>query len=434
MNANRLYIVCIVALFLSFAAVFVFLPRSKYSELEKRDLAEFPAYSAQKLAKGEFTKDISTWFSDTEPYRDKLMTFSMFIKDKLKLKTGSDNITFHAADDEEEAAPVEEENGEIGEYTNNITANAKAKIAHKGIIVVGSGDDVRALMAYGGGPDAALGYAKVVNEFHHALGDGVNVYAMIIPTAVEFYCPDQMKSRIKEQRLTIQNCYAKLEDGVKGVDAYTSLSQHVDEPIYLRTDHHWAPLGGYYAAQKFAQVAGVPFADLSRYDRHVVKGYVGSMFAYSKDIAVKNAPEDFVYYTPRDLNYTTTYTQYRLDKSYNVIGENAPVQGQYFLHYPDGSGGAYCTFMGGDNKIVKVQTGLHTGRRVAILKDSFGNTVPGYLFFSFDEVHVIDFRYFTPNFKDYVRENHITDVLFANNSFSVCSPSTWQAYRQFLKN
>ncbi|MBR1732421.1 MAG: hypothetical protein IJ729_01575, partial [Alloprevotella sp.] len=62
-------------------------------------------------------------------------------------------------------------------------------------------------------------------------------------------------------------------------------------------------------------------------------------------------------------------------------------------------------------------------RRLIIIKDSFGNALPAHLFHSFEEVHVVDFRYFTKNMVRYVRENGITDVLFACNIFNVCSPS-----------
>ena len=74
---------------------------------------------------------------------------------------------------------------------------------------------------------------------------------------------------------------------------------------------------------------------------------------------------------------------------------------------------AYCTFMGGDSKIVKVETNAGTGRKLVILKDSFGNALPPFLFASFDEIHVVDMRYFTHNMVEYVNENGITDILFA---------------------
>ena len=241
-----------------------------------------------------------------------------------------------------------------------------------------------------------------------------------------------MRNRTNPQRPTIDNVIRHLSPNVKPVDIYETLGEHAEEDIYLRTDHHWAPLGAYYAAQKFAQVAGVPFRDLSSYDRKVVHGYVGSMYGYSKDISVKEAPEDFVYYIPRDVTYTTTYIDYKIDENYRVIGMGRPYKSIFFYKYKDGSGGAYCTFMGSDTRITHVQTSTHNGRRLLILKDSFGNALPGYLFYSFEDIYVVDSRYFTKNMIDYVNENQITDILFANNIFKAYSSHTYSNYVRFL--
>ena len=302
-------------------------------------------------------------------------------------------------------------------------SNESAKIANRGIVIVGSAPYTRALEPHSGSASLCNGYAQTANEIKKALGSGVNVYCMIIPTAVEFYCPASVKNRMSSQRATFEEAYRHL-NGVRAVNIYNSLSNHVGEDIYLRTDHHWSPLGGYSAAQELARVAGVPFRDLSNYDRHVVKGYVGSMYSYSKDISIKQSPEDFVYYTPRNVEYTTTYVNYK-------SGAKAGVKGNYFYSYPDGSGGAYCTFMGGDSKITQVRTGNHNGRRIAILKDSFGNTIPGYLFYSFEEIHVIDYRYFNRNLKEYVADNNITDLCIANNIKATLSAA--KSYRKFIK-
>ena len=48
------------------------------------------------------------------------------------------------------------------------------------------------------------------------------------------------------------------------------------------------------------------------------------------------------------------------------------------------------------------------------------------------EIHVIDSRYFTKNMVDYVHENHITDILFANNIFKAYSRQTYAKYLRFL--
>ena len=91
---------------------------------------------------------------------------------------------------------------------------------------------------------------------------------------------------------------------VKAVDAYAALAAHTDEDIYARTDHHWLPLGAYYAAEAFAKTAGVNFAPLSSYTKTTLSGYLGSMYTFTKSAVLQENPEDFTYYTPHN-QYTT---------------------------------------------------------------------------------------------------------------------------------
>jgi len=438
MTRNKIYTALVSAVFLAFATVFDTFPRSVYSALEKRRLASFPQFTLEKLFDGSFTRDVSSWFSDSEPFRDDFMACSMQVKDLIRLAVSEDNVTFHASADAPAHGDVTKtgagtaSGSGAGEYHNDITANENAKIANAGIIVVGTGDKVRALMAYGGGSKGGTSYAGAANRYKEAFGAKVNVYCMVIPTAAEYYCPEKARKCTNRQLPTIKNIHAHLRPDVKAVDIYTILGEHASEDIYLRTDHHWAPLGAYYAAYQFAKVAGVPFKDLTHYDRKVVRNYVGSMYGYSKDAAIKNAPEDFVYYVPRGVQYTTTYINYTINEHYQVTGEQKPQKSAFFFRFRDGHSGAYCTFMGGDTKITQVRTSTKNGRRVMILKDSFGNAIPGYLFFSFEEVHVVDARYFTKNMADYVRENKITDILFANNIFNAYSGSVCRKYIHYL--
>ena len=439
MRLKTLYTALMAAAFLGFAIVFDTLPRSEYSELEKRELNKFPVFTADSLWAGLFTNAVSSWFSDSEPYRDHFMTLSMWLKDQQRLMLSDDNVTFHASTDAlpaaaDSLAEATDSIGplQVGEYEQHLGAEENAKIANAGIIIVGTGDKVRALMAYSGSATGCVGYAQAANEYKDTFGPSVNVYCMVIPTAVEYYCPEKARKATRPERPTIQNVYNHLSPGVKAVDVYTPLGQHADEDIFLRTDHHWAPLGAYYAAQEFARVAGVPFRDLSSYERHVVHGYVGSMYGYSKDISVKNAPEDFVYYTPKGVDYTTTYIDYTVDRDFHISHESRPYKGSFFYKFKDGNGGAYCTFMGSDMRITAVRTNTPGGRRVLILKDSFGNALPGYLFYSFEEIHVVDSRYFLKNMQAYVRDNHITDILFANNIFKAYSSYTYRNYVRFL--
>ena len=436
MRHNRILVALVAVMMTAFVVVFCTLPRSTYSELERRDLLRFPKFSWGSLRDGSFTQSVSNWFSDSEPFRDVLMRGSMELKSLMAFKTQS-AVTFHAAQ-EEPVAVVETpsevnlvgDQRDIEEFHNHVDANAKMESA--GVIVVGNAPDARALMAFKNKNKGEKSFAKTVNRYQTLFGSDVNVYCMIIPTAVEYYCPMNARSCTDPEFLVLTELYDLIDTTVQVVDLYDLMGEHVDEDIYLRTDHHWSPLGAYYAARQFAMVADVKVPELEDFESDTIKNYVGSMYGFSKDVNVKKSPEDFVFYKPLDVEYETTYIKYDLDEEFQITGEEKPRQGEFFVK-TSGTGSAYCTFMGSDARITQVKTNSDCPRRLLVMKDSFGNAIPGYLFGSFSEIHVIDFRYFTYNIKDYIQEHGITDILMANNISHVCSGAIGSAYKKFLE-
>lgn len=428
MKRNKLYITIITTLFLALVVIFDTLPRSTYSKLENRDLALFPKFSLEDLKSGAFTSGISSWFSDTEPYRDVFMYMSMQVKDWISLNIGENNVKFHA----DKSAPKSEMPVDKGDDGFNPNANDIAKLATSGNIIVGEVPNVRALMCYGGDERGGVEWANAVNLVKDSLGARVNVYAMIVPIATEFYLPDNATKYSKPELPSIQNAYRHLKNVIP-VDAHSALRAHTRENIYLRTDHHWSPLGAFYATREFARVAKVPFKELKDgYVQKVIPGFVGSMYHYTRDMSLKKSPEEFIYWEPIDSNYTVTTIDYRVDRNYHVVSESAPHKSKFFFHFPKRPAASYETFMGGDQFLVKVQTTLHTGRRLMIIKDSYGNVPPSYLFYSFDEIHVMDNRYFTKNLVKYVKENKITDLIFINNVYALYNPTLVSNLRRYL--
>lgn len=459
--ANIAYLVTIMLAFETVGLSLIVFPRSTESITEKRTLKEFPEFTSEDYLSGKYTADIAEWFSDTVPFRDDLTNMSTALRELRGFR--QDGIRLHnvgttqteskpekpsttasvTSSEPAESVPTDESstpqttvpeqtaatqgNHEIDPVEQEVSEDDAVNITNNGIAVVGT----RALMLYGGSFSVGESYANVINKYKEALGDDVNVYSMIIPTSCEFYSPPSVKAYCGSELDNINHVIEFLRDDVKAVDVYTPLAAHTDEDIYLRTDHHWAALGAYYAAQEFAKTAGVPFAELSEYEERVVHDYVGTMYGYSGDIVLKNNPEDFCYYVPQNVKYTTTYYDYIL-KDGDIVGMNEPYEANFFIKYGDGSGMAYCTYMGGDAKIVKVSTDAGTGRKLAIFKDSYGNALPQFLMGSFDEIYVIDMRYFTHNAVDYLTENGITDVLFANNAFHAATASTVRYYENFL--
>lgn len=467
-KADIVYVVLTAAVFAVIAGAMIFLPRSTESELENRKLAEFPKLTKEAVLDGSYAQGIGHFFSDTVPMRDRLMEMASAVQEftgfrsndiKLHNVTLAENteperepevtaVTTVTAVTEEavqtEEAPQEDEvigetpavteppaesvSEAVSEEQEEIPEDDAVSVINNGIAVVGT----RAIMLYGGSYSVGEDYAKVVGKYKEALGKDVNVYCMVIPTSGEFYCPKDIQQYNNSQFKHINNIYSFLPEDVTPIDAYSALQAHTKEDIYFRTDHHWSSLGAYYAAQVFADAAEVPFLDLEQdYDKHVVDGYVGTMYSYTQDITIKNNPEDFFYYVPK-VDYEVTYYNYILGEGNKIIGMDEPFKADFFINFTNSKSMLYCTFMGSDAKITHVHTDAGNGRRLAIFKDSYGNALPQFLFGSFEDIYVLDMRYFTYNAIDYLKEKKITDVLFANNAFHATTRSTVTYYENFL--
>ena len=467
-NYNKTYIIGTAAAFGIMTVVLNFFPRTTFSERERRDLATFPEFKAERLASGEFADSISKWYSDSEPFRESFMALSEKFNSMKGVKTGSgeNTVTFITGDANDRPQEIDTTltlddldddivTADTATHTaepkdtvpQNNTANNKPenkpepkqsedhdgyRIPNTGVILVGEVPNVRALLAFGCTSYYTKVYCEVANLYKETFPD-VNIWVMPIPTSSEFYGPEEARSVNWRQKPCIDAVFKKLAENVNAVNIYDTLKAHVDEPIYLRTDHHWSALGGYYAAKCFAHQAGLPFKSLSEgYEARTVHGFVGSMYGYAKDASVKNSPEDFVYYYPTQTQFTTHVISYGIDNKYNITKVYPEKERSYFVKFRDGSSGAYSTFLGSDSQLTRVETSAGNHRRILILKDSYGNTIPSCLFYSFEEVHVVDFRYFPKNMKKYVEDHQITDILFANNVTFCCTLTAAKKYKRFL--
>ena len=305
--------------------------------------------------------------------------------------TTSDNTPDETTSSDENKKPV----GVDGVETN-------------GQLVVDIDGHTWGISLYGGGDGA--NYASYLNEFKEKVGSNVNVFNMVVPTSGAYYLPEGYESYNASHRDSINSIANKLVN-VINIDGYAALEAHTDEYIYTRTDHHWMPLGAYYAAQAFCEVAQTPVKDLSTYETETIEGFVGTMYAFTDyNERIKNDPEQFTYYIP-STEYTATYytTDFKVD-------ENLTAYHSIFVEQP--ASGAYSTFMGGDQKIVKIETANKNGRKLCIFKDSYGNAEVPFYIDSFEEIYVCDVRYFDVYAPDFVKDNGITDVLFTMCTFS----------------
>jgi len=259
--------------------------------------------------------------------------------------------------------------------------------------------------------DGAERYAGEVNKFKEKLGDSVNVYSLVSPTAGTYYMPDKYKKArgLSDEKAVIAHINECLQ-GVTGVDVCQTFEDHKDEHIFSSTDHHWQQLGAYYAAEQFAKAAGVPFKDLSEYEKVVMEGYVGTLYGYSNENpAIRDNPEEFVYYIPP---VQTTVTQYKVDNPTAVT--TVPLLTNVTGWAPV----SWYAVFGTDDVVRHIETETKNGRKLMIVKDSYGNALVPNLTGSFEEIWVADMRYFKGSVTEFIKENGITDLLFTMNSFS----------------
>lgn len=424
------------------AVLLAVLPRPETSELEKRELAPMPEFSVEALFSGEFFSGIADHFSDTVPYREQLVV----LNSRIKKAMGISAPTFYGAvdivaDDEgnsleeipEQTAPpqtepvqqqtdIPEQNAEAPIVSETVTSETTqsettgiADFSNNGIVVDGVkmyGDDA-GVMLFGGNKKQGARYADIINQYKAALGD-VNVCNMVVPTSVEFYLPKKYSKYSSSEKDAIDYIYSCLSPDVITVDAYSKLAEHTDEYIYLRTDHHWAPLGAYYAYTAFAETLGMDYHPIEDYTEKVKEGFVGSLYGYTNDITLANAPEQFHYFLPPDVTYSVQ-TYY-----YDTLASKG--SGALFHEYVEG-GNCYGMFLGADAIHTKVTTSTNNGRKIVVFKESYGNAFVPFLVNNFEEIYVIDIRYFGTNAVDYIKKIGATDVLFINNCFAANTSS-----------
>ncbi len=277
-------------------------------------------------------------------------------------------------------------------------------IGENGILVSYQDGHYRGIMACYGTYDMCDRWTSALNKFAAKLPD-TRVYSMVVPIASEFYTPQKFWDQgFTTKQLNKCDHIRENLSGVTSVDAYSALAAHTSEDIYSRTDHHWNPLGAYYAAKAFAGAAGVDFPSISSYTPVSCGGYVGSMYTYSKDAHLYNDPETFtMYLSPNADSLKTTY--------YNTYFGGA-YSGDLFVSRNASS--YYCSFLGSDDRIAKIETGVGNGRTLVVFKMSYGNAAIPFLTSSFDTIYVCDMRYFDLNAVQFCKDVGATDLLFTD--------------------
>ena len=257
----------------------------------------------------------------------------------------------------------------------------------------------------GASDEAGKDYAAAISEFKKAAPE-FTVYNMVVPTHTEFGIPQRLANEIytQSQSQNLKTIFSSYTEDVKPINCYNALCRHKDEYIYFNTDHHWTGLGAYYAYQAFCEQTNQQALALTDCTEKTVEGFEGSFFNSDASLSTDTVHYwQFPYQTHAKRQEEPGAEMYETDVYYEGAAGN----------------GAYITFIYGDSSLfIEYNDTNKNGKKIAVVKESYGNAFVPYLTNNYEEVHIIDFRYFSGKLKDYMQENGISEVLFLNNTMS----------------
>ena len=134
--------------------------------------------------------------------------------------------------------------------------------------------------------------------------------------------------------------------------------------------------------------------------------------------------EDYVTYYTTDNDIDCTL--------YDEYGGNP--QDYMLIHsYAEGSN-SYGVFLGGDQPLVVTKNNKGNGKKIAVVKESYGNAFSPFIAYTYSEAHFIDFRYANINLKSYLEENGIDEVIFFNNAMASATEANLDSLRSLVGN
>ena len=395
------------------------IPKDHISSEERRKLSDFPEYTFNNWITGKYTDSINKYYSDNFVLRNDLINLANKLKSykgieskdliifKQPNKKSIENTGLNYQGKDEIENDREKEDTTLFEQ-NDINPE-EADFQNINSIILYKN---RAIQIFGGQNSSAENYAKMVNRFkeeHHSL----SVFCMAIPCGSDFYLPPSFNKKGYREKEFINTLHSQLSPSVKKVMAYNELSKHTKEYIQLKTDHHWSGRGAYYAYQAFCNSAGLQALQFNQLNRRYTTGYLGTMYGYTRSELLKKNLDTIEYFKIPGNTKSVYYKN----------GYKNPIDTKLYHEVSKGTNG-YGVFLGADYPLMRVTSEKKNNKRILMIKDSYGNAFAPFLAAHYEEVFIIDYRYYNGSIPELIKTFKITDILFGHNVFVLNSNFT----------
>ncbi len=446
-NINKTLALKVVAFFLMLyvgATISFIIPlRPAYSESEKRDLKEFPDFSYKAILSGSYFDDISTWFSDTFPFREQLTRLNT----SLKKLSGFDSIAIHGdvdlgdeIPDSPMDVPVTEEpetetlttppETTLPQTTETLTTQKNEepkpdiKTQSLGAILVAGNS---AYEYYTFSSKMAPDFINCVSNIKGASGNKSNVYSLLIPTSMDIELHDSIRKDINssDQKKALDYFNSSFRNVTAVSSIYDTQRAHRNEYTYFRTDHHWTALGAYYAYEDFCKAKGISHVPVTDYSTVTYDGFLGSFYSSSgQSSALGNTPDTVIAYLPKNNVECTLTEPNGREYKWDVISDVS----EYASNLK------YLTFIGGDQALVTIKNlDIQEETSCLIIKESYGNAFVPFLIPHYKNIYVIDPRHYKGTLSGFTTNTQVDDIIFLANISTTRNSIYIDAMKSFIQ-
>lgn len=410
-----------IVILLSGGILFFVLPKDKISENEKRRLSPFPIYSYTNLISGKYTDSIDSYYSDNFIFRNKLISIANGVKEytgkknkEIRLYTKeysiskqdpiiNNEILNDSILDTASTEDIKLESSE-GNDESNAYENINSVIVYK----------KRAIQIFGGSNLAMSKFASMINRYKEEFSPDIKIFCLAIPVGSDFYLPSNFSNNKEKKCIDYLYCVLDILDpSIIRVHAYEELEKHKTEYIQFNTDHHWTGRGAYYAYKAFCKSAGFDSIPMNRLTRKVIPNFLGTLYYHTLNNDLKENKDSVEYF--KIPNEIKAY--------YYSEGIKKEKQTSLYAEYVKG-GNSYGVFLGSDFPLMRIISDVKNGRKILQIKDSYGNAFAPFLPTNYEEVFVLDYRYFNGSIKELVSNFGITDIIFTHNIYVINSGYT----------
>lgn len=356
----------------SFCILFFALPKSEFSEKEKRYLAEAPDFSIESLLSGQLVKEIDG---------DSASGTVGYVADHFPMRSFFVGLNAY------------------GNLSIGNTASSDYYYGKDGYIITKPYQTNRL--------DTNL---EVINSF----SENINVTLAVVPSAGSVL---QDKLPLNSIASKDGEVYARIKEKLSENVNYCDLEQAMKEMYakgdspYYKTDHHWVTAAAYEGYCRLGEALSYTPTDEKEYTKKEYDGFYGT--TYSSSGYFLNKPDTLQIWEKEQAWDGITVEIHEGEK----VEEYSSMFFESHLSEPD----MYPVFLDGNHPLVKIKNSGVDGGKLLIIKDSYAHALTPFLTDHYREIVMVDMRYYKESITELCEKEGICDALVLYSISNFCT-------------